>query len=106
MLKSLDEVCPHLKAASRWWGANWPWGCGSEGLQKGTSSENDVLSRQISVICGVQHAHAESEIPVVFCAVFLEVFSGHAFCGTLLEFHLPKTTLFSCALENQEVLLG
>lgn len=59
----------------------------------------------ISVVWGFQHAQAKSQVPVVFCAVFLEVFSGHALRRALFEFHIPKTTFFSCPLENNRQVL-
>lgn len=56
---------------------------------------------QISVVWGLQYAQAESQVPVVFCAVLLEVLSGHTLRRALLEFHIPETTFFSCPLENK-----
>lgn len=60
---------------------------------------------RLSVIRAIQYAHAKSQIPVVFRAVLLEVFSGHALCGALLELHISKTAFLSCALKNQGELL-
>lgn len=60
----------------------------------------------VSVICAIQHTLTESKVPIVFCAVLLEVFPGHALCGALLELHLPITTFFSCALKSKEDILN
>lgn len=60
---------------------------------------------RLSVIRAVQYTHAKSQIPVVFRAMLLEVFSGHALCGALLELHISKTAFLSCALKNQGKLL-
>lgn len=80
MVKSLNEVLSQELGAC--------------GFQNGNNM-------QLSVIRAVQYTHAKSQIPVVFCAVLLEVFSGHALCGALLELHISKTAFLSCALKNQ-----
>lgn len=71
---------------------------GACGFQNGSNM-------QLSVVCAVQYTHAKSQIPVVFRAMLLEVFSGHALCRALLELHISKTALLSCALKNQGELL-
>lgn len=56
------------------------------------------LLRCSSLIGAVQHTLTESQIPVVFGAVLLEVFPGHIFGGALLELYVPEGALFCCAL--------
>lgn len=84
MVKSLNEVLSQELGAC--------------GFQNGNNT-------RLSVIRAVQYTHAKSQIPVVFRAVLLEVFSGHALCGALLELHISKTAFLSCALKNQRELL-
>lgn len=54
-----------------------------------------------SVVGALQHALAQGQIPVVFCAVFFEVFPGHVLRRALLELHVSKTALFSRSLQEQ-----
>lgn len=54
-----------------------------------------------SVICALQHALAQRQVPVVFCAVLFEMFPGHVLCGALLELHVSKIALFSRSLEQK-----
>lgn len=95
-LQSIGETrfCARSKAAV--------WGCrlSRSGREQRRSHE------RASVIRGFQYAQAESQVPVVFCAVLLEVFSGHALRGTLLELHIPETTFFGRPLENKRQLLS
>lgn len=90
-LQSIGETrfCARSKAAV------WEYRLSRSGWEQRCSH------KRVSVVRGFQYAQAESQVPVVFCAVLLEVFSGHALRGTLLEFHIPKTTFFSGPLENK-----
>lgn len=61
-----------------------------------------VRITQVSVVWGFQYAQAESQVPVVFCAVLLKVFSGHTLRRALFKFHIPETTFFSCPLRRKK----
>ena len=57
-----------------------------------------------SVVGALQHALAQGQVPVVFCAMLLEVFSGHVLRRALLELHVSEAALFSRSLEEKQNL--
>ena len=77
-------------------------GLGHEGKGGRLTSEPSACDPCSSVVCALQHALAESLVPVVLRSVFLKVFSGHVLCGALLELDFPKAPLLSCALGDEE----
>ena len=85
------------------------WGLGEEGeghiVGCSLNIANSLTSSKAlrcSVVGALQHALAQGQVPVVFCAVLFEVFSGHVLCRALLELHVSKAALFSRSLEEKQ----
>lgn len=56
----------------------------------------------LASVCGLQHGLAESQVPVMLCAVLLKVLPCHVLRGALLKFHFAKAAVFRCALGGEK----
>lgn len=56
------------------------------------------LSLALSVICRLQNALTQGQVPVVLRAVLLEVFTRHVLRRALLKLHVAEAALHGCAL--------